>query len=128
MSLNGALRRIYADHNKNLNPLYEELGIVIHNLDNGILEERAMEDFGKRTGLVEYRKFCSLLAVNLKKGAFNVKEMLEKEAEDAFLKHQSLIRKRGEEAGTKLLLPMVMMLVLVVAIIMIPAFLTYQIA
>ena len=128
MSLSGALRRIYADHNKNLNPLYEELGIVIHNLDNGILEERAMEDFGKRTGLVEYRKFCSLLAVNLKKGAFNVKEMLEKEAEDAFLKHQSLIRKRGEEAGTKLLLPMVMMLVLVVAIIMIPAFLTYQIA
>ena len=44
MSLNGALRRIYADHNKNLNPLYEELGIVIHNLDNGILEERAMEE------------------------------------------------------------------------------------
>ena len=128
MSLNGALRRIYADHVKDTDPLYEELGIVIHNLDNGILEERAMEDFGKRTGLVEYRKFCSLLAVNLKKGSFNVKEMLEKEAEDAFLKHQSLIRKRGEEAGTKLLLPMVMMLVLVIAIIMIPAFLTYQIA
>lgn len=128
MSLTGAIRRIYMDHRNSLAPLYEEIKIFIHNLDNGFLEERAMEDLGNRTGLVQYRKLCSLLAVNMKKGSMNMKVMLEQEAEDAFEQHQTLIRKMGEEAGTKLLLPMVMMLVVVIAVIMIPAFLTYQIS
>ena len=57
-----------------------------------------------------------------------MKVVLEQEAEDAFEKHHALIRKMGEEAGTKLLLPMVMMLVVVIALIMIPAFLTYQVS
>lgn len=128
MSLTGAIRRIYMDHRNSLAPLYEEIKIFVHNLDNGFMEERAMEDLGNRTGLVQYRKLCSLLAVNMKKGSMNMKVMLEQEAEDAFEQHQTLIRKMGEEAGTKLLLPMVMMLVVVIAVIMIPAFLTYQIS
>ena len=128
MSLTGAVRRIYMDHQASLAPLYEEIKIFIHNLDNGFLEERAIEDLGNRTGLAQYRKLCSLLAVNLKKGSMNMKVMLEQEAEDAFEQHQALIRKMGEEAGTKLLLPMAMMLVVVIAVIMIPAFLTYQIS
>ena len=128
MSLTGAVRRIYVDHKNSQAPLYEEIKIFIHNLDNGFLEERAMEDLGNRTGLVQYRKLCSLLAVNMKKGSMNMKVVLEQEAEDAFEKHQALIRKMGEEAGTKLLLPMVMMLVVVIALIMIPAFLTYQVS
>lgn len=128
MSLTGAVRRIYMDHKNSQAPLYEEIKIFIHNLDNGFLEERAMEDLGNRTGLVQYRKLCSLLAVNMKKGSMNMKVVLEQEAEDAFEQHQALIRKMGEEAGTKLLLPMVMMLVVVIGVIMIPAFLTYQIS
>lgn len=128
MSLTGAIRRIYMDHKTSLAPLYEEIKIFIHNLDNGFLEESAMEDLGNRTGLIQYRKLCSLLTVNMKKGSMNMKIMLEQEAENAFEQHQALIRKMGEEAGTKLLLPMVMMLVVVIAVIMIPAFLTYQIS
>lgn len=129
MSITGAVRRIYADiKDQKEEPLYEELGIFIRELDNGILEERALENLGKRSGLIQYRKFCALLLANMKKGSVNLKNLLEKEAEEAFTNHQIQIKKLGEEAGTKLLLPMVMMLAVVMVIIMVPAFMTYQIS
>ncbi|MBP3458229.1 MAG: type II secretion system F family protein [Lachnospiraceae bacterium] len=129
MSVTGAVRRIYMDKkDQKEEPLYEELGIFIRELDNGILEERALENLGKRSGLIQYRKFCSLLSANMKKGSVNLKNLLEGEAEEAFTDHQIQIRKLGEEAGTKLLIPMVMMLAVVMVIIMVPAFMTYQIS
>lgn len=128
MSVTGAIRRIYTETDgQGEEPLYEELGIFVHELDNGKLEADALADLGKRNGLPQYRKFCSLLSVNMKKGSMNLRELLEQEAEEAFTEHQFQIRKLGEEAGTKLLLPMVMMLAVVLVIIMVPAFMTYQI-
>lgn len=127
MSVTGALRRIRREAGQRKDtPLYEELGIFVRELDNGKLEEKALADLGKRTGLPQYRKFCTLLSVNMKKGSVNLREMLEKEAQEAFEEHQLQIRKLGEEAGTKLLIPMVMMLAVVMIVIMVPAFMTYQ--
>ena len=128
MSVSGAIRRIYEDKKGGkVTPLEEELGIYVRNLDNGVMEERALEDFGKRCALVPYRKFCSLLCINMKKGSLNLQTMLEKEAQEAFEEHQMHIRQLGEEASTKLLLPMILMLAVVMVVIMVPAFLSYQI-
>lgn len=128
MSVTGAIRRIYEDKKRDHpTPLQEELGIFVRNLDNGVLEERALEELGRRCALVPYRKFCSLLCIHMKKGSLNLQNMLEKEAQEAFEDHQLQIRQLGEEAGTKLLLPMIMMLMVVMVLIMVPAFLSYQI-
>ena len=50
---------------------------------------------------------------------------LEKEALEAWDERKRKARVLGEAAATKLLVPMVMMLVVVMAIIMIPAFLSF---
>ena len=129
MSVTGAIKKIYKDgKEKKADPFYEELGIFVRNLDNGMLEERALEDLGKRSALPQYRKFCSLLSTHMKKGSLSLKRLLENEAEEAFAEHQNHIRKLGEEAGTKLLLPMVLMHLVVMVLIMVPAFMTYQIS
>ena len=52
--------------------------------------------------------------------------LLELEAIDAFEDRKNLARKYGEEAGTKMLFPMVMMLVVVMGIIMFPAIMTFS--
>ena len=52
--------------------------------------------------------------------------LLQKEAEDAFEERKSIARRLGEEAGTKLLVPMVLMLLVVLILIMVPAFLSYE--
>ncbi|MCH5280902.1 MAG: type II secretion system F family protein [Lachnospiraceae bacterium] len=129
MSVTGAIKKIYKDRReKTEEPFYEELGIFVRSLENGVLEERALEDLGRRSGLPQYRKFCSLLSTHMKKGSLSLKKLLENEAEEAFTKHQNHIRKLGEEAGTKLLFPMILMLLVVMVIIMVPAFMTYQIS
>lgn len=129
LSVNGALRRIHSDLGKRVTPgpLYEELGIYIRSIDNGMLEERALQNFGNRAGSLAYRKFCTLLSQNMRKGSCSLGRMLEEEVLVAQAQQQNQIKRLGEEAGTKLLLPMIMMLAVVMILIMVPAFMSYQI-
>ena len=48
-------------------------------------------------------------------------QLLEQEAETALEERRAMARKLGEEAGTKMLLPLILMLGIVIAIIMVPA-------
>jgi len=66
-----------------------------------------------------------LLVQNLKKGNKNLMEMLERESASAFEERKRLAKILGEKAGTKLLLPMGSMLVIVFVILLVPAFLSF---
>ena len=59
------------------------------------------------------------------KGSHRMADLLEKEALEAWDERKRKARVLGETAATKLLVPMVMMLAVVMAIIMIPAFLSF---
>lgn len=81
----------------------------------------AYEHFGMRCGLACYRKCASLLAQNSKRGSEGLLTALYQEAEEAFEARRNLARKEGEEAGTKLLLPMMIMLLIMMILVMVPA-------
>ena len=66
-----------------------------------------------------------MLSQNLRKGAKGLTELLETEAEASLNERKAHARKIGERAGTKLLLPMVLMLGIVLVILMVPAFLSF---
>jgi hypothetical protein len=51
--------------------------------------------------------------------------LLEQEERNAMNERINLAKKRGEEAGTKLLGPMILLLLIVMLMIMIPAFLSF---
>ncbi|MBP5282612.1 MAG: type II secretion system F family protein [Lachnospiraceae bacterium] len=91
-------------------------------MQSGQSEALAYENFGKRAGPREYVKLSTLLCQNLKKGNSALMARLE---EEAILATESRIqsgRKLGEEAETKLLIPMVMLLAVTMLMIMVPAF------
>ena len=115
----------YSNKRKNntipIHPLYEEMLITCHEIESGVGEARAYERFGERCGLHRYRKFCSLLVQNLRKGTRGLVQLL-----DAFEERKNLAKKSGEEAGTKMLFPMMMMFGIIIVIIMVPAFLSLQ--
>ena len=71
-------------------------------------------------------KLASLLQTNLRKGTSHIRELLEVEVNGAFEKRKNLAKIKGEEATTKLLFPMLLMLVVVMAIIMIPAVMKFR--
>ena len=103
---------------------YEELCIMMQEMKDGVSEGRAMERFGKKCRLMPYLRFSSVITQNLKKGAEGILDLLEQESFEAMEQRRERVLQMGETAGTKLLFPMIVMLGLVMAIIMVPAFMT----
>ena len=106
---------------------YEEMVHTMYEIQRGKTEKECYEDFGNRCGISSYKKFSVMLSQNLQKGSKGLAELLKSEAEDAFEERKNLARKAGEETGTKLLVPMFIMLAIVMAIMVVPAFFSIQI-
>ncbi len=119
-------RRAYERKETDKTCLDRELIISAHELEMGIAENEVVERFGKRCGTREYMRFSTLLTQNMKKGSTDLMAVLREEADDAFILRKNEARKLGEEASTKLLLPMVMMLTVVMIIIMVPAYMSFS--
>lgn len=106
---------------------YEEMVYTMHQIQGGTAEGEAYESYGTRCRISSYRKFGTMLSQNLRKGSKGLSVLLKREAEEAFEERKNLARKLGEEAGTKLMIPMFMMLAIVFVIVIVPAFFTIQI-
>ena len=132
MTLFSAWKRIAENYESRLrnrkvkkNLLYEEVLITCREIESGVGEQRAYERFGDRIALHEYRKLGSILTQNMKKGTAGLLDILEEECRLAFEERKNLAKKYGEEAGTKMLFPMMMMFGMIIAIIMIPAMMSF---
>ncbi|MCM1049826.1 MAG: hypothetical protein NC433_15530 [Clostridiales bacterium] len=104
---------------------YEEILLLVNELQSGISETEAYARLGKRCQLQPYMKLGALLSQNIRKGSNDMLMMLRQEAASAFEERKNTARRLGEEAGTKLLMPMMMMLCIVMVIIMFPAFCSF---
>lgn len=125
MTIRRAFQKIaeeYQAAGKRESPICEEILHVCREFRAGVSEGVVYERFGKRTGLQEYVRLSTLLTQNLKKGNSTLLQRLREEAEKASTERIQYSKRLGEEAVTKLLLPMVLMLLVVMLMIMIPAF------
>lgn len=102
-------------------PVYEEVLRTCREMESGVTELQAYENFGKRCRLPQYKKCASLLSQNVRKGTGGLLAALNQEAVNAFEERKALARRKGEEAQTRMLLPMLMMLVVVMILVMVPA-------
>lgn len=129
MTISGAFKRIAEEYGKTRQekkkPLYEEMQISCREIESGISEMSAYENMGRRCRLPCITRFTALLIQYSKSGSSGLKKALQEEAAQALKERKEYARKRGEEAGTKLLAPMMLMLILVVVVIMIPAFTSF---
>lgn len=106
---------------------YEEMQMTLREIKYGIAELKAYENFGKRCGSQSYIRLSSLLIQQVKRGARGMNHLLMQEVTESEIMRRENVRKNAEEAGTKLLLPMVLMMTVVFAILMVPAFLSISI-
>lgn len=106
---------------------YEEMVTAVYEMQEGIGEVQAYKNFGERCALQEYRKLSAILVQNVRKGSMQIQEILEEEKIEAYEKRKARVKIAGEEAGTKLLLPMVLMLLVVLVIIMVPAMMSMNV-
>lgn len=106
---------------------YEEMTAAYHQMQRGVPEIRAYSEFGNRCKVLPYRKLAGILEQNVKNGSKSLAPILETEMESAFEQRKNLARRLGEEASTKLLLPLFLMLMIVMVMISVPAFLAFGI-
>ena len=93
-------------------------------MQTGVAETEAIRIFGERMALPGYMRICRILVQMIRTGSRGSREMMMKEAEEAEKHRRDMARKLGETAGTRLLLPMMMLLFIVLAVVMLPAFLS----
>jgi hypothetical protein len=104
---------------------YEEILLVCRELASGVPETEAYAQLGQRCRSRQYTKLSAILAQNLKKGNQELLSVMQQEAKASFEERRSTARKLGEEAETKLLLPMIVMLAITMLIIIIPAYYSF---
>lgn len=134
MTFSGAWERIVLNYQHQIQQhqteqaeAYEQMLLSYREMQDGVGERKVYERFGERCGTPQYRKLSMLIVQNLRKGSSGLRQILDKEVEDAFLLRKNMAKKAGEEAGTKILIPMMIMLCIVMVIILVPAFLTFRI-
>ena len=105
------------------NYVYEEMRQTLLEIESGTAETEAYVAFGRRMGTRSYMKLGNMLSQNVKQGISGFGKALEREMEDALEERKNAALRKGEQASTKLLFPMVLMLGVVIATLIVPAFL-----
>lgn len=124
-----AFQRIAKDYKRDLSAgkaeraAFEEVCVLCAEMEKGIGEEEAYSRFARRCVLPSYRTLSVLLVQNMKKGGGALADSLEREIIQAQEEKKRTARIEGEKASIRLLLPMGMMLAVVLAIMVVPAFL-----
>ena len=114
------------DEGKEERGAYEEIVLVTRELQAGIPEQEAYAHFRQRCRSAQYTRLCTLLLQNLRMGNRELIAVLQEEARASFEERRSAARELGEEAETKLLLPMILMLAITMVIIIIPAYYSFS--
>ena len=106
--------------------VYEEMEITRRQIMGGVFEDRAYADFGRRCAAPEYLRLGSLLETYVQQGNRELFQALEQEAMNALSGDLLRVRKRGEQAGTLLLIPILMLFALTLVIVVAPALMQMQ--
>ena len=109
-----------------VNEAYEEMCTTLYEMQNGVPESIAYEKFGARCRLPSYLKLGALLSQNLRKGTRNLSALLEEESREAFENRKAKEKKLGEECESRLLFPMLLMLLTILVMVMYPAVTSFQ--
>lgn len=120
MTVSRALEKVVTDH-KSSRPLYSELKIVLMDVKGGRSQLEAFEDFARRCRTPEISKFISILLQNLRRGNAQLVTILRIQASECWEMRKNEAKKLGEEAGSKLLFPMMIMFVAILLIMLVPA-------
>ena len=131
VSIRNAIFHIAEDYQKKSyvkkNYLQEELTYICRKMKNGLSEKEGYELLAKRCNLSCYKKLSGMLIQHMQKGGSSLLYELRNESLKASEEEKRRLQKRGEEMGTKMLFPMMLMLGIVMIFIMIPALFSFQI-
>lgn len=123
MTISKAWEKII-NENKREHILYEEMRYALAEIKAGKPEGVAYEEFARRCHVKEVTKFVSIIVMNLKRGGSEVVPVLREQGRECWEMRKSAAKEMGEQASTKILIPMMIMFLGIVLIVATPAVLS----
>ncbi|MBD2867775.1 type II secretion system F family protein [Paenibacillus arenilitoris] len=102
-------------------PLYKEWGDAVSSLRNGQSFSEAMERFNRRCAVQEVSIFTTVLLLNYRRGGEHFALALRELSYTLWEKRKAIARSRGEEASSKLVFPLVGILLVLMVLVAAPA-------
>ena len=102
--------------------IYQEMQASGGNMRNGMAEEDAVILFGQQCMVPQIKKFASTIITSLKRGPEDLAQMLTQQSKEVWALKQQIMRRQGEAANAKLLLPIVLTFVGILIMVIVPIF------
>ncbi|MBP7177076.1 MAG: type II secretion system F family protein, partial [Thermoclostridium sp.] len=125
MHLRQALERIYVDVMERT-PLYVELGTVLEDISAGITENQAWQEFSERCKVREITSFASIISQNAKIGGSKMVDELKRMTHETWEMRKHAARQMGETAAARLIFPLMLMFISILAIVITPAVIQFS--
>lgn len=99
------IRQIFARLSKEKNGVvYEEVRRTFREMESGMTQTEALERFGKRTRLPQYKKCAALLAQNIRRGTGELITALGQESENAFEEQKAAAAEKSRGSTDKIVI------------------------
>lgn len=102
--------------------LYREMRVSIEEMRNGVSEQEAYLSFARRCNNDNVTRFISTLIQNLNKGDDELAAYLSQYAGEAWNLRKQTALQKGQQASSKLLIPIVMIFLGIMLMIVVPVF------
>lgn len=109
------------EHVKKETVLATEMEKTYKDMQNNKSISKCLNDLSRRCKVKEINKFTSIVLQNVNKGSADMVFMLQQLSDECWVERKLAARQKGEEASSKLLFPMMLMLIAVFAIVLVPA-------
>lgn len=110
-----------AQENSRDSDFYKEVNAVIGEINGGKAELKAYEDFARRCRTAEVSRFVAILLQNIRKGNEEIVSILRLLSSESWEMRKNIARKLGEEASTKMIIPLMLMFIAILIIVASPA-------
>ncbi len=100
--------------------LGEEMRETSKLIDNGMPEKEAYADFAERCKIQQIKKLVSVIIQNLEKGSSELARALTEIATETWTEKKNIVKRLGENANTKLIIPMMIMFAGILVMILVP--------
>lgn len=102
--------------------IYAEMRAAVNEMNNGVAEIDAVYNFGTRCIIPEIKKFTSTIIQGMTKGNSELSMMMQDQSKEVWQLKKQLVRREGEKAASKLLIPICIMFIGILVMILIPIF------
>jgi len=102
--------------------IYKEMRIAVDEMNNGVADIDAIYNFGTRCIIPEIKKFTATIIQGMVKGNSELALMLQEQSKEVWQIKQHVVKREGEKAASKLLIPICIMFVGILIMVIVPVF------